>query len=104
MEKPFIQAGKEFPVFEFDGTTFGVLIYFEIAFPELTRIIALKGASVIFVPASGPEESDYLWDARLKARAVDNQLFIVGINGCGEIGNERYSLLNNLVLQDYCPT
>jgi len=43
MEKPFIQSGKEFPVFEFDDTTFGVLICFEIAFPELTRIIALKG-------------------------------------------------------------
>jgi len=29
----------------------------------------LKGASVIFVPASAPEEADYLWEARLKARA-----------------------------------
>ena len=90
MEKPFIQSGKEFPVFEFDDTTFGVLICFEIAFPELTRIIALKGASLIFVPSSAPEEADYLWEARLKARAIDNQLFVVGVNRCGEIGNERY--------------
>lgn len=90
MEKPFIQSGKEFPVFEVDEAAFGVLICFEIAFPELTRITALKGSSIIFVPASGPEESDYLWDARLKARAIDNQLFVVGVNRCGEIGNERY--------------
>jgi predicted amidohydrolase len=90
MEKPFIQSGKEFPVFEFDDTTFGVLICFEIAFPELTRIITLNGASIIFVPASVPKESDYLWDARLKARAIDDQLFVVGVNRCGEIGNERY--------------
>ena len=90
MEKPFIQSGKEFPVFEFDDTTFGVLICFEIAFPELTRIIALKGVSVIFVPASAPEESDYLWEARLKARAIDDQLFVVGVNRCGKIGNEQY--------------
>ncbi len=90
MEKPFIQSGKGFPVFEFDDTTFGVLVCFEIAFPELTRIIALNGASIIFVPASVPEEADYLWDARLKARAIDNQLFVVGVNRCGEIGNERY--------------
>ncbi|MDI6885953.1 MAG: carbon-nitrogen hydrolase family protein [archaeon] len=73
MEKPFIQSGKEFTVFEIDDITFGVLICFEMAFPELTRIIALKGASVIFVPASAPEEADYLWEARLKARAIDNQ-------------------------------
>ena len=90
MEKPFIQSGKEFPVFEIDDITFGVLVCFEIAFPELTRIIALKGASVIFVPASAPEEADYLWEARLKARAIDNQLFVVGVNRCGDIGNERY--------------
>ncbi len=90
MEKPFIQSGKDFPVFDIDGVTFGILICFEIAFPELTRIIALKGASLIFVPASAPEESDYLWDARLKARAIDNQLFIVGVNRWGVIGNERY--------------
>lgn len=90
MEKPFIQSGKDFPVFEIDDITFGVLVCFEIAFPELTRIIALNGASLIFVPASAPEEADYLWDARLKARAIDNQLFVVGVNRCGEIGNERY--------------
>jgi len=90
MEKPFIQSGKEFPVFELDDITFGVLICFEIAFPELTRVIALKGVSVIFVPASAPEEADYLWEARLKARAIDNQLFVVGVNRCGTVGNERY--------------
>ena len=90
MEKPFIQSGKDFPVFEIDDITFGVRVCFEIAFPELTRIIALNGASLVFVPASAPEEADYLWDARLKARAIDNQLFVVGVNRCGEIGNERY--------------
>ena len=90
MEKPFIQSGKEFPIFEVDDTSFGVLVCFEIAFPELTRIIALKSTAVIFVPASVPEESDYFWDARLKARAIDNQLFVVGVDRYGEIGNERY--------------
>jgi len=33
---------------------------------------------------------DYLWEARLKARAIDDQLFVVGVNRCGEIGNEQY--------------
>jgi predicted amidohydrolase len=90
MEDPFVQSGKDFPVFEIDGITFGVLVCFEIAFPELTRIIALKGASVIFVSASNPAEADYLWKARLHARAIDNQLFVVGVNRYGEIGNEKY--------------
>ena len=90
MERAFIQSGKDFPVFEIDDVTFGLLICFEIAFPELTRIIALKGASIIFVPASTPEEADYLWEVRLKARAIDNQLFVVGVNRCGKVGNETY--------------
>jgi len=50
MEKPFIQSGKEFPVFEFDDTTFGVLVCFEIAFPELTRIIALNVPQLYLCP------------------------------------------------------
>ena len=91
MERAFMKAGKDFPVFEIDGLNFGLVICFEIAFPELTRIIALKGASVIFVPASTPEEADYLWEARLRARAIDNQLFVVGVNRCGKIENERYT-------------
>lgn len=57
---------------------------------NLTRIIALNGTTVIFVPASVREEPNYFWNARPKARAIDNQLFVVGVNRCGEIGNERY--------------
>ena len=33
---------------------------------------------------------NYLWEARLKARAIDDQLFVVGVNRCGKIGNEQY--------------
>lgn len=90
MEKPFIQSGENVSVFEIDDINFGLLICFEIAFPELTRLIALKGASIIFVPASTPQEADYLWKKRLVARAIDNQLFVVGVNRCGEIENEKY--------------
>ncbi|RZN73739.1 MAG: carbon-nitrogen hydrolase family protein [Candidatus Methanolliviera hydrocarbonicum] len=90
MEKPFVQAGNKFPVFKIGGVAFGILVCFEIAFPELSRIIALKGASVIFAPASSPEEADYLWKTRLRGRAVDNQLFMVGVNRWGDIGNEIY--------------
>ncbi|MBE0524751.1 MAG: carbon-nitrogen hydrolase family protein [Methanosarcinales archaeon] len=90
MEKSFVQKGKVFPVFDIDDVSIGLLICFEIAFPELTRIIALKGASIIFVPSSTPEEADYIWEKRLVSRAIDNQLFIVGVNRCGGVGNEEF--------------
>jgi predicted amidohydrolase len=63
-----------------------------------------QGRFVIFAPASSPEEADYLWKTRLRGRAVDNQLFMVGVNRWGDIGNEIYlgkSLVISPLVESY---
>lgn len=64
----------------------GVIICYDLRFPELTRRLALEGAQVICVPAQWPKPRQEHWRTLLRARAIENQLFIVSCNACGMIG------------------
>ena len=64
----------------------GVIICYDLRFPELTRRLALEGAQVVCVPAQWPKPRQEHWRTLLRARAIENQLFVVSCNACGVIG------------------
>jgi len=64
----------------------GVIICYDLRFPELTRRLALEGAEVICVPAQWPKPRQEHWRTLLRARAIENQLYVVACNACGQIG------------------
>lgn len=64
----------------------GVIICYDLRFPELSRRLALEGAQVICVPAQWPKPRLEHWRTLLRARAMENQLFVVSCNACGLIG------------------
>ena len=64
----------------------GVIICYDLRFPELSRRLALEGAQVICVPAQWPKPRQEHWRTLLRARAIENQLFVVASNACGIIG------------------
>jgi predicted amidohydrolase len=64
----------------------GVIICYDLRFPELSRRLALEGADVICVPAQWPKPRQEHWRTLLRARAIENQLFVVACNTCGLIG------------------
>lgn len=64
----------------------GVIICYDLRFPELSRRLALEGAQVICVPAQWPKPRQEHWRTLLRARAIENQLFVVSCNACGRIG------------------
>ena len=71
--------GRDITVFDTRFGRFGVAICFDVRFPELFRAMARRGAEAIFLPAqfnmtTGPAH----WEATLRMRAVDNELFFVG--------------------------
>ncbi len=65
-------------------TTLGMTICFDLRFPELYRILALRGAEVITVPSAFtlPTTRDH-WEPLLRARAIENQCFVVAPNQIG---------------------
>ena len=82
-EHRYFTAGNSLPVFSLSGIKIGVAICFEHAFPQIFTTLALRGAQVIFNPSAVPVGFAYLQDLRTRARAQDNQCFVVAVNHVG---------------------
>jgi predicted amidohydrolase len=80
------EPGDELVVSEAaDGTKLGLSVCYDLRFPELYRILALKGALVLTVPANFTRTTgEAHWELLLRARAVEDQLFVVAPAQCGE--------------------
>jgi N-carbamoylputrescine amidase len=89
-EKEIYQPGQIIKTFTYDHINFGIQLCYETHFPELSTIMALQGAEIIFFlyasPHGKPEEKRDSWLRDLLARAFDNGLFIVACNQVGENG------------------
>jgi len=68
---------------EVDGIGVGVVICYDLRFPSIMRKLARSGCEVIIVPAMWPEARINHWETLLRARAIENQVFMVGANGLG---------------------
>ncbi|MEA2217776.1 MAG: deaminated glutathione amidase [Solirubrobacteraceae bacterium] len=80
------QAGEEIVVSETaGGVELGLSVCYDVRFPELYRILAIRGARVLTVPAAFtvPTTRDH-WEVLLRARAIENQAFVVAANQFGE--------------------
>jgi deaminated glutathione amidase len=72
------QAGDRIELGDANGTKVGLTICYDLRFPELYRILALRGARVITVPSAFTERTgrDH-WEVLIRARAIEDQVFIV---------------------------
>jgi predicted amidohydrolase len=69
----------------------GVMICFDLRFPELCRTLAIKGARMILISAQWPRSRIQHWDTLLAARAIENQVFVVASNRVGRDGNLMFN-------------
>lgn len=83
--------GDRFAPFTFDGVACGLLICYDLRFPEAARSLALAGVRVLFVPAQWPLSRLEHWRALLVARAIENQCFAIGVNAVGERRGEVFA-------------
>jgi len=67
------------------GVTVGMTVCYDLRFPELYRILAVRGATVLTVPSAFTYETgkDH-WEVLLRARAIENQAFVIAPNQVGE--------------------
>lgn len=82
------QAGEEVVVSPLaNGTDLGMTICYDLRFPELYRMLAARGAEIISVPSAFtvPTTRDH-WEVLLRARAIENQCFVVAANQIGRHG------------------
>jgi rfaE bifunctional protein nucleotidyltransferase chain/domain len=79
--------GKKRKLIEINGFKLGVIICFELRSPEIIRNLIKEGMDILVVAAQWPEARINHWESLLKARAIENQIFVVGINAISEIDN-----------------
>jgi omega-amidase len=82
-EDRFLSPGDRSLVVSTSVGRLGVAICYDLRFPELFRKMALEGAEVICLPAEWPKPRQEHWRTLLRARAMENQLFVVATNCCG---------------------
>jgi predicted amidohydrolase len=70
-------AGDSLPVFRTDFGTIGIMICYDNFFPETARVLALKGAEVLFFPTAGDGRGPLAFEVILRARAIDNCIPVV---------------------------
>lgn len=90
-EKSYFTPGKDLPVFETSIGKVGVLLGWDVFFPEAYRTLALKGAQIIFCPtASAIEASSIKWERVMMASAHQNGVFVVRVNRIGKEKNMNF--------------
>lgn len=83
-EGKVFSAGKNFSVFEIDKVMCGVAICYDLRFPEFIRRLALQGTEILFCPAAWSLRRLTPRQILTKARAIENQIFLVFANSAGK--------------------
>jgi predicted amidohydrolase len=91
-EPQYLTGGMEqVRVFELDGVRMGVIICYDLRFPELARKLALEGAEVLFIAAVWPIARKNHWTSLQVARAIENQMYVMSSNTIGTLNNVEYA-------------
>jgi predicted amidohydrolase len=85
-----------------EGVTLGMTVCYDLRFPELYRILAVRGARVITVPSAFTVDTgkDH-WEVLLRARAIENQAFVVAPNQFGEAPPHYRSYGRSMILDPW---
>ncbi|RJQ47982.1 MAG: carbon-nitrogen family hydrolase [Nitrospiraceae bacterium] len=85
-EDQYYTAGSGPVIFNVNGIKASIFICYDLRFPEVFRMVA-KDVQAIFIIANWPSSRREHWETLLKARAIENQCYIIGVNRTGTDGN-----------------
>ena len=90
-EHEYYRAGDHFCTFTLDGVRCGVLICYDIRFPEAARTMSAEvPLDVLFLVSQWPSVRTMQLEALTRARAIENQMFLALCNSCGTAGETVY--------------
>ncbi|MBA2505131.1 MAG: carbon-nitrogen hydrolase family protein [Thermoleophilaceae bacterium] len=103
LESESSEAGAEIATSELaDGTELGLTVCYDLRFPELFRILALRGARVITLPAAFTKVTGQAhWEILLRARAIENQAFMVAADQIGTHPPDKESFGGSMIVDPW---
>jgi len=101
-ESDAVAPGNELVVFEWKGLKIGLLICYDIRFPEAARLLALEGAQMIAIPAAfntttGPAH----WHLTMRSRAVENQLYLIAASPARDMQSSYHAYGHSIVVDPW---
>jgi predicted amidohydrolase len=101
-ESDLEDGGGEIVTVDVDGWGVGLSICYDLRFPELFRILALRGTQIVVVPAAFTATTgrDH-WELLLRARAVENQCFVVAADDWGEHPGGKWTYGHSMVVDPW---
>lgn len=90
LEDNYFISGDNLAYCVYKQTAMSVFICYDLRFPEIFQAVSDR-VSHIFIPANWPAQRDTQWMALAKARAIENQVYINGINCVGEMDDKYYN-------------
>ena len=89
-EDNYFTPGDHLCRFTLDGVSCGLIICYDVRFPELTRSLTVPGLDMLFVVSQWPKVRTFHLRSLTTARAIENQMFVVCCNSCGIAGETVY--------------
>lgn len=101
-ESQATSAGEEVRTVNIEGVTVGLSVCYDLRFPELYRILSAKGASVLVVPAAFTLQTgkDH-WTPLLRARAIENQCYVVAAAQWGKHPGGRQTYGKSMIIEPW---
>lgn len=99
-EDRYLSPGEEVLSFELEGMLCGFAICYDIRFCELIRKMAVGGVEALFVSAEWPMPRCGHWETLLRARAIENQMYVVACNRCGVSEGEEFAGHSMIIAPD----
>jgi predicted amidohydrolase len=93
------EAGDEIVVSDAGGLPLGLTVCYDLRFPELYRILAIRGARVITIPAAFTKVTGQAhWELLIRARAIENQAFVVAADQIGVHPEDKESFGGSVIV------
>lgn len=86
----YVNRGGELRVFNLPFARIGVLICYDVRFPEASRSLALQGADIIVLPTNWPQGAESSPDFLTRARAFENRVWLIACNRVGVEEGARF--------------
>jgi 5-aminopentanamidase len=96
----FAAGSADVAIFTLHGWNIGMLICYDVEFPEATRRLALAGSDLIVVPTANMPDYDFVAQTLVPVRAYENQMYVAYANYVGAEGDVHYGGLSLLAGPD----
>lgn len=89
-EKRYLSPGNELPTFDLPWGRCALAVCYDLRFPEMFSHYTAAGARIVFLVAQWPLRRVTHWQTLLRARAIENQIFVAACNRVGDVEGERF--------------